>query len=399
MRDVVVTDCVRTAVGKMNGSLSEYDEQELAALVMKEVLRRSRITADDVDEVIFGHVKMNTYPMDVARYGWLQAELPDSVPGYTLHRACSSGSQSVFDASQVIGCGDADVILAGGVENMTKSCYFLRNARHGVGTKDMVFKDNIMEGSAGNSPEELFGDLPMGLTAENVAEQYHIEREIQDLFAFTSQQRAKKAIAEGRFKEQIVPVGDFDTDEFPRETSLEKLSSLKSAFKKGGCVTAGNSSGRNDGASAVLLMSREKADALGYDYYLRHVSSAVVGVHPSVMGIGPIGASREALQKAGLSISDIGLIELNEAFASQSVAVMREWASWSDKDTFETLWERTNVNGSGISLGHPLAATGGILTTKLFYELKRRPEARYAMVTMCIGGGMGFASIFEQCRR
>ncbi len=399
MRDVVITDCVRTAVGKMNGSLSEYDEQVLAAAVMKEVLRRSKIEASDVDEVIFGHVKMNTYPMDLARYGWLEAGLDEEVPGYTLHRACSSGSQSIFDASQIIGCGDADIILAGGAENMTKSCYYLRNARHGVGTKDMVFKDNIMEGSAGNSPEELFGDLPMGLTAENVAEQYHIEREAQDLFAYNSQLRAKNAIAEGKFKEQIVPIGDFDTDEFPRETTMEKLGKLKSVFKKDGCVTAGNSSGRNDGASAVIVMSREKADELGYDYYLRHVSSAVVGIHPSIMGVGPIGASKEALEKAGLSISDIGLIELNEAFASQSVAVMREWASWSEKETFESIWERTNVNGSGISLGHPLAATGGILTTKLFYELKNRPEAHYAMVTMCIGGGMGFASIFEQCRR
>ena len=191
MRDVVITDCVRTAVGKMNGSLSEYDEQQLAAVVMHEVLRRSKIKADDVDEVIFGHVKMNTYPMNLARYGWLEANLGDVTPGYTLHRACSSGSQSIFDASQIISCGDADIILAGGAENMTKSCYYLRNARNGVGTKDMVFKDNIMEGSAGNSPEEIFGELPMGLTAENVAEQYHIEREIQDLFAYTSQLRAR----------------------------------------------------------------------------------------------------------------------------------------------------------------------------------------------------------------
>ena len=399
MRDVVITDCVRTAVGKMNGALSEYDEQELAAIVMKEVLNRSKIQPEDVDEVIFGHVKMNTYPMNLARYGWLEAGLPDNVPGYTLQRACSSGSQSIYDAAQIIACGDADVILAGGAENMTKSCYYLRNARKGVGTKDIVFKDNIMEGRAGNSPEELFGVLPMGMTAENVAEMYGIEREIQDLFALGSQQRARKAIDEGLFKEEIVPVGNFDTDEHPRSTTLEKLAAMKPAFKKDGCVTAGNSSGRNDGASALIVMSREKADELGYDYYLRHVSSAVVGLHPSIMGVGPIEASREALEKAGLTIEDIDLIELNEAFAAQSVAVMREWAKWSDKETFNTIWERTNVNGSGISLGHPLAATGGILTTKLFYELKRRPNARYAMVTMCIGGGMGFASIFEQCRR
>ncbi len=399
MREAVITDCVRTAVGKMNGSLSEYDEQVLASIVMKEVLNRSKIEAKDVDEVYFGHVKMNTYPMDVARYGWLEAGLPDKTPGYTLQRACSSGSQSIYDASMAIAMGDADVILAGGVENMTKSCYYLRGVRKGFGTQNLTLQDNILEGTAGNSPEELFGPLPMGLTAENVAEQYGIEREAQDLFAYNSQLRAAKAIKEGKFKEQIVPVGNFDTDEFPRETTLEKLASLKSAFKKGGCVTAGNSSGRNDGASAVLVMSREKADELGYDYYLKHVSSAIVGVHPSVMGIGPIGASKKALEKAGLKIEDIGLIELNEAFASQSVAVMRTWASWSETETFESLWERTNVNGSGISLGHPLAATGGILTTKLFYELKNRPNVRYCMVTMCIGGGMGFASIFEAIRK
>ena len=194
MRDAVVTDCVRTAVGKMNGSLAEYDEQVLAAIVMKEVLKRSRIEAEDVDEVYFGHVKMNTYPMDVARYAWLEAGLPEKTPGYTLQRACSSGSQSIYDASMTIGLGDADVILAGGVENMTKSCYFLRGVRRGFGTKNVTLMDNILEGTAGNSPEELFGPLPMGLTAENVAEQYHIEREIQDLFAYNSQLRAKKAI-------------------------------------------------------------------------------------------------------------------------------------------------------------------------------------------------------------
>lgn len=399
MRDVVVTDCVRTAVGKMNGSLSEYDEQCLASIVMKEVIRRSKISDKDIDEVIYGHVKMNSYPVNVGRYGWLEAKLSDKVPAYTLQRACSSGSQAIFDASQIIACGDADIILVGGVENMTKSCYFLRNARHGVGTRDMVFKDNIFEGNAGNSPEEIYGALPMGVTAENVAEQYHVEREIQDKFAYESQMRAKTAISSGKFKEQIVPVGDFDTDEFPKDTTLEKIMSLKPAFKSTGTVTAGNSSGRNDGASAEIVMSRETADALGYTYYLRHVASATAGVDPTIMGIGPIEASRRALKKAGLTINDIGLIELNEAFASQSVAVMREWASWSEKETFDTIWERTNVNGGAIALGHALAATGGVLTTKVFYELKNRPEARYAMVTMCIGGGMGFASIFEQIRR
>ena len=383
----------------MNGSLSEVDEEKLAAVVMKAVLGRSRIQPEEVDEVIFGHAKMNTRPMDTARYAWLEAGFPEKTPGMTLHRACASGSQSIYDAAQAVSLGQADTVLAGGVENMTKSCYFLRGVRNGFGTKNVTVNDNILEGSAGNSPEELFGPLPMGLTAENVAEQYGVEREIQDLFAYTSQQRTLAAIREGRFKEQIVPVGNFDTDEYPRDTTLEKLAALKSAFKPGGCVTAGNSSGRNDGASAVLVMSREKADALGYPFYLRHVASAVVGVHPAVMGIGPVGAARKALEKAGLRFEDIGLIELNEAFAAQAVAVLREWAAGSGSESFESLWARTNVNGGAISLGHPLAATGGILTTKLFYEMKARPEARYGMVTMCIGGGMGFASVFEQIRR
>lgn len=399
MRDVVVTDCVRTPIGKINGSLSEYDEHELASIVMKEVIRRSKIQAKDIDEVIFGHVKMNSYPTNVGRYAWLYADLPDQVPGSTLCRACASGSQTIFDASQIIGCGDAEVILAGGVENMTKSCYFLRDARHGIGTKDLVFHDNIFEGNAGNSPEEIYGYLPMGITAENVAEQFHVERDIQDEFAYTSQMRAKKAIAEGKFVEQIVPVGDFDTDEYPRDTTLEKIKALKPVFKKDGCVTAGNASGRNDGASAEILMSQELADRLGYQYYLKVVSAASSSLDPRIMGVGPIEASKKALAKAGLTIDDIGLIELNEAFASQSVAVMREWEKWSKTLSFEDLWARTNVNGGAIALGHPLAATGGILTTKLFYELKERPECKYSMVTMCVGGGMGFATIFEQVRR
>lgn len=399
MRDVVVTDCVRTPIGKINGTLSEYDEQDLAAIVMKEVIHRSKVEAEDIDEVIFGHVKMNSYPANVGRYGWLSANLPESVPGMTLCRACASGSQTIFDASQIIGCGDAEVILAGGVENMTKSCYFLRDARHGVGTRDLIFHDNIFEGNAGNSPEEIYGYLPMGITAENVAEKFHVEREIQDKLAYVSQMRAKEAIAEGRFKEQIVPVDGFDTDEYPRDTTLEKIQSLKPVFSKTGCVTAGNASGRNDGASAEIVMSREMADKLEYDFYLRVVSAASSALDPRIMGVGPIEASKRALAKANLTIDDIGLIELNEAFASQAVAVMREWVNWSGEMTFDDLWAKTNVNGGAIALGHALAATGGVLTTKLFYELKKRPECRYAMVTMCVGGGMGFATIFEQIRK
>lgn len=399
MRDSVVTDCVRTAIGKLNGALSGYDEQQLAAVVMTEVLRRSRVGAEAVDEVVFGHVKMNTYPMNVARYGWLEAGLPDSVPGFTLHRACSSGSQAIFDACLMVGCGDAQVVLAGGVENMSKSCYYLRGARNGAGTGDMIFRDNLIEGGFGNTPFELYGELSMGMTAENVARQYRVGRQEQDELALLSQQRARRAVDTDAFKEQIVPVGNFDTDEFLRDTTPEQLARLKPVFTKDGSVTAGNSSGRNDGASAVLVMSRARANALGYPFYLRHVATAVAALDPRIMGVGPIPASKEALEKAGLSIGDIGLFELNEAFASQAVAVMREWAGWSEQESYESILARTNIYGSGISLGHPLGATGGILTTKLFYALKERPDIRYGMVTMCIGGGMGLATIFEQCRR
>ncbi len=401
MQDAVITHAVRTAIGKIGGSLARFDEQDLAAAVMKELVVRSQINPAEVDEVIFGNVKMNTRPMNVARFGWLKAGLPDTVPAYTLHRACASGSQAIYDAAQNIELGEADMIVAGGVENMSKSCYYLRGARHGVGSRDMVWFDALSEGGPGNTPIGQYGQLSMGATAENVAAQYHIPREDQDKFALKSQQRAQQAIAEGIFEEQIVDIEGFHVDEHPRATTIEQLGKLKPVFRTDGqgSVTAGNSSGRNDGASALLLMSRKKADAMGLTFYLQVVSAAVTALDPRIMGVGPIEASRQALAKAKLQLSDIGLIELNEAFASQSVAVMREWATWGT-DTFDTLLERTNVNSSGIAMGHPLGATGAILTTKMYYELlRRRPEVKYGMVTMCIGGGMGFAIIYKQCRQ
>lgn len=398
MRDVVVTHAVRTPIGKFGGSLRNYREQELASIVIKDLMRRSGIAPDKVDEVILGNVKMNTRPMNPARFSWLQAGLPVSTPGFSIHRACSSGSQAIFDASQIIALEDADVIVAGGVENMSKSCYYLRDARTGVGNRDMVWRDALTEGGPGSTPAEIYGDLPMGITAEIVAEQYGIDREMQDTFALLSQQRAIRAIAGGEFREQIVPVGSFDTDEFPRETTIEQLRKLKPVFRNNGTVTAGNSSGRNDGAAALMVMSREKADQMKCGYYLRHVASAVTALSPSIMGVGPVEATRKALSIAGLSIEDIGLIELNEAFAAQSVAVLQEWAEWSSI-TYDALLERTNVNGGAIALGHPLGATGAILTTKLFYKMKKLPCVRYGLVTMCIGGGMGFASIFERVER
>jgi acetyl-CoA C-acetyltransferase len=302
----------------------------------------------------------------------------------------------------MIGAGDADILLVGGMESYSTMCAeFSMNDE----PYKLVPPIPLMPHMAPTKEE----DISMIEVSDKMAAKWNISREEADAFAARSQMRLAEAYKKGITGDEIIPFIYpatkrtpeiiIDKDEFPRpSTTLEGLAKLRSVIP-GGVTTAGNSSGRNDGASALLVMSREKADELGYDYYLRHVSSAVVGLEPKIMGVGPIEASREALEKAGLKIEDIGLIELNEAFAAQSVAVMREWAKWSDKETFDTIWERTNVNGSGISLGHPLAATGGILTTKLFYELKERPDVRYAMVTMCIGGGMGFASIFEQCRK
>lgn len=397
MREAVVTHAVRTAVGVLNGALAEVDEPALSACVLNEIVGRSGLDSGDVDEVIMGSVRMNTRPMNVARYALLQAGMSPTIPGYTLHRACSSSSQAVFDAAMMIGCGDADVIIAGGVENMSMSPYFLRGARAGVGNNDAVFLDSLTESGRSNTPEHIYGPLTMGLTAENLVDKYDISRVDQDRFALNSQNRAKEALANKKFEEQIVRIGEFCVDEGPRDVTMERLARLKPVFRRGGTVTAGNSCGRNDGASAVMVMSREKADSLNIPYYLKHVSSAVVGVDPKIMGIGPVPATKKALEKAGLSLAQIDLIELNEAFASQALAVIRQWACWDGEDDCESLLARTNVNGGAIALGHPMGATGGVLLTKLFYEMRQRPGARYGLVTMCIGGGMGFASIFERC--
>jgi len=398
MKNVLITHAVRTPIGKMGGMFKDTDESTLLAHVFSALIQRANLDPNQVDQVIVGNVKQSTYPLNVARHGWLAANLPCHVAGYTLHRACSSGSQSLFDAYQMIVCEEADVIVAGGVENMSMSCYYLRGVRNGFGNRDPQWMDALTEGGPGSTPFKKYGNLPMGLTAENVAEHYKISRLEQDELALLSQNRALKAIDLGLFAEEIVSINGVNVDEYPKNTTLEMLAKLPPVFKKDGTVTAGNSSGRNDGASVLLIMSEKKAKELNITPSLRFVSSATTGVHPAMMGIGPIEAGKKALQQAGLSICDIDIIELNEAFASQAIAVLRGWAQTDEKETYEQLLERTNVNGSGISLGHPLGATGAILTTKIMYEMKRRPQARYGMVAMCIGGGMGFASIFEKCK-
>jgi acetyl-CoA C-acetyltransferase len=404
MGESVITHAVRTPIGRIGGSLMGVSDNELGCLVVKELLRRSALDGGKVDQVILGHVRQSADPSNTARVVALMADIPDSVPAYTVHRQCGSGLQAVMDADRMVRCGEADIVVAGGTENMSQACYFIRNARHGLGTGDHPIEDSLIQGGPGSVPEEIYGPLPMGITAEHLADRYRIPREEQDLFSFCSQVKAARAIQEGRFKSQIVPVPvqgadgksvPFDTDEHPRMTTLEKLAALPPVFKKGGSVTAGNSSGRNDGAAAVLVMTGEKARNLGFKPMARILSGAASGCDPTIMGIGPVESTRMALKKAELSLSDIDVIELNEAFASQSLAVVQEWLRWGvDR---EALTAKLNPNGGAIALGHPLGCTGAALTVKCLYELLRVEAYRYGLITMCCAGGLGVAMVMEKC--
>ena len=356
---------------------------------MGEAIKRSGIRPEDVDETIMATgYRTGELPINAARVWGVKGGIPIDKPQLTICKACGGSLRSVTLAAQIIKAGDAGIVCAGGVESMSRAAYLLRQARWGYRLGHGRLQDQLI------LFDPLSGDT-MGETAENVAEQYHVSREDQDAFGLESQNRAAAAIAAGRFKEQIVPVeivrkkGDpviFDTDEHPRMTSLEKLAGLKPAFRKGGTVTAGSSSGMNDGASALIVMSESKAREKGLTPMARIVSYASVGVEPSIMGIGPIPAVRMALDKAGLSLDQIDLIELNEAFASQSLACIRELGMDIAK---------VNVNGGAIALGHPVSASGGVILTKLLYEMKDR-EVQYGLATMCIGGGQGIAVIVER---
>jgi acetyl-CoA C-acetyltransferase len=318
------------------------------------------------------------------------------VPGYTVHRQCASGLQSINSAAQEIMCGLADVVLAGGAESMSTAPYYLRKARYGYEAGNAELVDPNTESQPRAQPIEVYGHLTMGLTAENLAVQYQISREEQDEFALASQEKAATAIRDGKFESEIVPYELkkkketilFDRDEHPRMTSLDKLAELKPVFKQGGTVTAGNSSGRNDGASAVLVMAEEEAERRGLKPRLRIIAQASAGVSPEIMGIGPAPSTRKALKQAGLTLGDIDLIELNEAFAAQALACVKELGIDQKK---------LNVNGGAIALGHPLGGTGAILVTKLMNEMERR-GSRYGLVTLCIGGGQGTTTIFENLR-
>lgn len=392
MKQPVIVESVRTAVGRMGGTLKEELVDFLAAKVIREVIDR---TGEDiqVDEVILGQTKQSTDSANLGRLALLRAGLPIEVPGYTVHRQCGSGLQAINNGHMQIQLGLADVVVAGGAESMSTAPYYIRNARYGYGAGNGLLLDPNTESQPRSQPIEEYGNLTMGLTAENLAEMYSISREEQDEFSLRSQELARKAIDAGKFVDEIVPYEVkkrretiiFKEDEHPRDTSLEQLAKLPAVFKEGGTVTPGNATGRNDGASAVLMMSEEKAKEYGLQPKVKIIAQAASGVSPEIMGIGPVSSTEKALKQCGLTIDDIGLIELNEAFAAQVLAVIK-------KGNFDI--EKVNVNGGAIALGHPLGATGAVLMTKLMREMERT-GTKYGLVTLCIGGGQGISTIVE----
>ena len=391
-REVVIAGGVRTAIGDFGGSLKDFSPTQLGALVAREALRRCEVAGDEVDQVVFGNV-IHTEPVDMylSRLISLNSGIAERATALTLNRLCGSGLQAIVSAAQGILLGDAEIALAGGAECMSRAPYAAPAMRFGARMGDTSLHD-MMVGALTDPLHRIH----MGLTAEQVRKTYAIDRAAQDQLALESHRRASRAIAEGRFKEQILPVaiktrrGEllFDTDEHVRhDLTLDELAKLRPAFDRAeGTVTAGNASGINDGAAALVLMERATAERRGLQPLARLVSYGIAGVDPLHMGIGPVPASRIALERAGLSVADLDVIEANEAFAAQACAVTQELGLDPQK---------VNPNGSGISLGHPIGATGAIITLKALYELQRS-GGRYALVTMCIGGGQGIAAIFER---
>ncbi|HNP70764.1 MAG TPA: acetyl-CoA C-acyltransferase family protein [Kouleothrix sp.] len=390
-REVVVLSGVRTAIGTFGGGLKDIAPSDLAALVVREAVGRAGVEPKEIGHVVFGNViHTDVHDHYLARVAGVKGGLPVEAPALTLNRLCGSGLQAVVSAAQSILLGDTDAAVAGGAENMSRSPYIVPSLRWGARMNDAKMVD-VMVGAL----SDPFDDCHMGVTAENVAKRWEISREDQDALAVESHKRAAAAIDAGRFKEQILPVevkvkggtALFDTDEnVRRDASLDKMAKLRPVFDKSGTVTAGNASSINDAAAAVVLMERKTAEARGYKPLGRLVAYSHAGVEPKYMGIGPVPAVRSLLAKTGLSLNDIDVFEVNEAFAAQALAVVRDLDLPADK---------VNPNGSGISLGHPIGATGAILTVKALYELQRS-GGRYALVTMCIGGGQGIAAIFER---
>ncbi len=390
-KKIVLAGACRTAIGTMGGTLSTTSAVDLGTIVIKEALNRAGVPADAVDHVYMGCVIQAGQGQNVARQASIKAGLPIETPAVTINVVCGSGLNCVNMAAQMIQAGDADIVVAGGMENMSMAPYALKQGRYGYRMGNAPMIDTMVN----DALWDAFNDYHMGITAENVCEKYGITREELDEFAANSQQKAEKAIAEGKFKDEIVPVEVkrkkdtivFDTDEGPRAgTTAEGLARLRPAFKKDGIVTAGNSSGINDGAAAIVVMSEEKAKELGVKPMATWVSGALGGVDPSIMGVGPVASTKKVLAKTGMTIDDMDLIEANEAFAAQSIAVGRD---------LEFDLDKLNVNGGAIALGHPVGASGCRILVTLLHEMEKR-DAKTGLATLCIGGGMGCSTIVKR---
>ncbi|NMH74765.1 acetyl-CoA C-acetyltransferase [Bacillus sp. RO2] len=389
-KEVVIVSAVRTAIGSFGGVFKDVSAPQLGSIVIKEALAKAGLAPDSVDEVIMGNVLQAGLGQNPARQAAMAAGLPQEVSSMTINKVCGSGLKAVHLATQAILAGDADIVVAGGMENMSQAPYLLKGARDGFRMGDQKVVDSMVA----DGLTCVFNDYHMGVTAENLCDKYELTREEQDEFAANSQQKAVQAIEDGKFKDEIVPVEvkkkkeilTIDTDEYPRKgTTAEKLGGLRPAFKKDGSVTAGNASGINDGAAAVVVMSKEKAEELGIKPLVKIVANASSGVDPSIMGIGPVTAVKKAMEKGGQSMEEMDLVEANEAFAAQALAVGRELQ-------FDP--EKLNVNGGAIALGHPIGASGTRILVTLIHEMKRR-EAKKGLATLCIGGGQGVATIVE----
>jgi len=395
MEEIVIVSAVRTAVGRLGGGLKDVEPDILGQIVIEEAIKRAGIEPGEVDEVIMGQTKQSADAANLARVAALRAGVPIEVPAYTVMRQCGSGLQAIHNAAQQIISGEAEVVVAGGVENMSKAPYYLRSARYGYGAGNAVLVDSNTESQPRSQPYEVYGDLTMGLTAENLAEKYGITREESDAFSVQSQERAFAAIESGRFKDEIIPVPvkvkkemvDFDTDEHPRRSTLEGLAALKPVFKKDGQVTAGNASGRNDGAACTVVMSAKAASKKGLKPMVTIRGMGVAGVPPEIMGLGPAPASRKALERAGLTLDDMDLIELNEAFAAQALSCIKDLGIGDRMDII-------NPNGGAVALGHPLGCSGTRIFTTLLFEMQKR-GSKLGLATLCIAGGQGIATVVE----
>lgn len=397
MDNIVIVEACRTAVGKFGGSLKPLSAADLAVETMKAAIERSGIDANEIDEVDFGQCRQSSDASNIARYAALKAGIPERSPGNTVMCACASGMLAVREGMDSVLLGQNKTVLVGGVESMTNAIYYLSNVRWGLKAGSTELKDSLTEAQFCSQPADIYGRFNMGMTAENIAEKYGITRTEQDTFALHSQEKAAKAIAEGRFKDEIIPLTVpqgkkqpdliFDTDEFPRQTSMEALAKLKPAFKPDGSVTAGNASGRNDGASALILTTESHAKELGLAPLARIKAIANAGVDPKYMGLGPVAAVERIMAQTGYTLGDIQLIELNEAFASQSIACIRQL-------NLEDRMDIINVNGGAIALGHPIGSSGSRIIVTLLHEMRKR-KLDLGLATLCVAGGMGMAAIIE----